>query len=165
MPGEFFYMALGGLGVSLAGFAGVISALDRRPGPASPSTLWRVRNVVLAGFTLTVVGFGVIAVHAATDGDVPLTVRIASGFVIAANGLRILTEMRPGPAWPGDSGRYRAIAIELVLIAGFLVAAITARPGLFQLLLIGQLGFPLSVFLFTVEDATRGGPAVSSPEP
>jgi len=157
-------MALGGLGVSLAGFAGIISALERRPAPASAVTQWRVRNIALAGFTLTITGFGVIAVHAATGGDVPLTVRIGSGFLIVANALRIYSEMRPGPSWPGDDGRRRAIVIELALIAGFVFTTITARHGILQLLLIGQLGFPLSVFLFTVEDATRGEPAPVEPQ-
>lgn len=37
MPGEFYFIAFGGLGVSFAGFAGLISALDR--GPAAQSVV------------------------------------------------------------------------------------------------------------------------------
>lgn len=58
MPGEFFFMALGGLGVSLAGFVGIITALDRSGDARSVIAMWRLRNIVWAGFTLTIIGFG-----------------------------------------------------------------------------------------------------------
>src|SRR4029077_15770764 len=78
MPGESYFMAFGGLGVSLAGFAGLISALDRRPAAHSALVAWRIRNIVFLGFSLTFVGFGTVALYAVTGADLPLTVRIAS---------------------------------------------------------------------------------------
>ena len=36
MPGEFFFMSMGGLGMSLAGFGGLIAALTPKKEAASP---------------------------------------------------------------------------------------------------------------------------------
>jgi hypothetical protein len=47
MPGEFFFMALRGLGVSLAGFAGLIATFDRRAGSGDPIPTWRIRGIRL----------------------------------------------------------------------------------------------------------------------
>lgn len=158
MPGEFFFMALGGLGVSLAGFVGIITALDRSEDARSVISMWRVRNIVWAGITLTIIGFGIVAIHTATGDNVGLTIRITSLFVIVINGVRLLTEFRPGLAWPDRNSLRMAVLLESVGIVGFGVAAITAHVGLFQLLLVYQLGFPLSIFFFTIRDTAGGGP-------
>ena len=47
MPGEFYFMAMGGLGVSLAGFAGLIAALTPKKAAASPVTKWRITQIVV----------------------------------------------------------------------------------------------------------------------
>lgn len=152
MPGEFFFMALGGLGVSLAGFVGIITALDHREDARSEVSRWRVRNIVRAGFTLTLIGFGTVAVYSASGADLDLTIRIASLFAVVANGTRMVVEFKPGPAWPDRSQWRIAILIELLLAAGFVVTSIVPSVGLFQVLLIFALGFPLSIFFFTIRD-------------
>ena len=156
MPGEFFFMALGGLGVSLAGFVGIITALDRREDSNSEVSRWRVRNIVRAGFTLTIIGFGTVAVYSVTGEDVDLTIRLISVFTIVANGLRARTELKPGPAWP-DRAQWRfGLFMELALMVGYAAAVIVPSVGLLQLLLIFQLGFPLSIFFFTIRDISAG---------
>lgn len=150
-------MAIGGLGVSLAGFVGIITALDRRDEARSAISMWRLRNIVQAGFALTVIGFGTVAIYSATGDDVEATIQIASALVILINGLRLLTEFRPGPEWPDERGRRIAIGLETVLLLGFGVSAVVAEVGLFQVLLILQLGFPLSIFFFTIRDTAGSG--------
>lgn len=152
MPGEFFFMALGGLGVSLAGFVGIITALDSREDARSAVSSWRVRNIVRSGFTLTLIGFGIVAVYAASGEDLDLTVRLAALFAILANGTRLRMEFRRGPAWP-DADRWRvAVAMESLLLAAFAVAVVFPSVGFLQILLIFQLGFPLSIFYFTIRE-------------
>jgi len=157
MPGEFFFMALGGLGVSLAGFVGIITALDRSHDARSIISMWRLRNIVWAGFTLTIVGFGIVAVYAVTGDELDTAVRIAALFAILANGIRSLIEFRPGPAWPSRKGWAVAILLEGIVLAGLVATALTTQVGLLQLMLIFQLGFPLSIFFFTIRDAAGGG--------
>ena len=159
VPGEFFLMALGGLGVSLAGFVGIITALDRREDARSEVSLWRVRNIVRAGFTLTLIGFGTVAVYPLTGDDTELTIGLASVFAVLASLVRLRAEFRPGPAWPDEGRRRTAVLIEFVGIIGFLISAVVGSVGLFQVLLVYQLGFPLSIFFFTIRDAAGGGGA------
>ena len=149
MPGEFFFMGVGGLGVSLAGFAGLISALD--PSPASPVKTWRIRNIVMSAFLLTFVGFGTVAVHTLTV-DVELTVRIISAafaFLLLA---RFSREIRPGPAWPNRRALLMAQLVGLSLIALLIVNAVVASLGFLQLLLLYELTDPVMIFVFAVRD-------------
>ena len=146
-------MALGGLGVSLAGFVGIITALDRRVDARSPVSLWRVRNIVGAGFTLTIIGFGIVAVYAATGDNAALTIRIASAVAILLILVRLRAEFGRSPAWSNDRSRRIAIGMEALGAAGFAVTLVNGNVGLFQLLLIYQLGFPLSIFYNTIRDA------------
>lgn len=156
VPGEFYFMALGGLGVSLAGFAGVIAALDRRPEAHSPIATWRIRNIVISGFTLTLAGFGIIAIHAVTREQVSLTVRIISVLLAIAVAGRMSVEMRPGPAWPSTFGWRFAVGSSLLLVIGYLASAVRGGVGLLQLMLVFHLLDPLSIFLNTARDAASG---------
>lgn len=156
MPGEFYFMALGGLGVSLAGFAGVIAALDRRPEAQSPIATWRIRNIVISGFTLTLAGFGVIAIHAVTRQQVSLTVRIISVLLAIGVTARALVEMRPGPAWPSTFGWRFAVGSSLLMVVGYLTSAVRGGVGLLQLMMLFHLLDPLSIFLNTARDAASG---------
>lgn len=149
-------MALGGLGVSLAGFAGLIAALDQRPDAHSPIAIWRIRNIVISGFTLTVAGFGVIAVHAVTGGNVALTVRITSVLLAIGVAVRMSVEMRPGPAWPSQFGWRFAVGTSALLVIGYLSSAIRGGVGLLQVILVFHLLDPLSIFLNTARDAAGG---------
>src|SRR5436190_16148095 len=75
VPSESYFMAFGGLGLSLAGFAGLISALTRRPSTNMVLVAYRVRTIVFLGFSLTFVGFVTVALYSVTGADVPATVR------------------------------------------------------------------------------------------
>ena len=104
MPGEFYFMAVGGLGVTLAGFAGLIAALEGRTGVRqSAIDGWRIRHVVYQGFGVTFVAFATVALYTVTQ-DVARTVQlgtVAAVLTVAANWRSLL----PGPAWPDDRRR------------------------------------------------------------
>ncbi len=149
-------MALGGLGVSLAGFAGLISALDRRPGAHSPVAAWRIRNVVIGGFTITGAGFGIVALYTLTGGDLPLTARLGSAALAISTLRPLLVEQRKGPAWPSERGRRAAIGGTLVLLATALGNVAVGGLGYLQLLLLLWLIGPISIFINTVRDVAAG---------
>lgn len=155
VPGEFYFMALGGLGVSLAGFAGVIAALDRPSESQSPVAAWRIRNIVIGGFTLTIAGFAVIAVHAVTGGNVTLTVRIISVLLFLSHPVRMAFEARPGPAWPSEFGRRFALGTAILYMAGYAASAIRGGAGFLELMLLLELLDPLSIFFNTARDVAR----------
>jgi hypothetical protein len=150
VPGEFFFMAIGGLGVSLAGFAGLIATLDRRALSGNPIAAWRIRNIVIRGFLVTIIGFGTVAVHTVTE-DLEMSIRIGSLF-LALMVLLVVRETRPGPAWPDDRMRRRIrlsipFAVTLVLMNVAL-----AEVGFLQLLLLAFLGGAFGIFINAVRE-------------
>ena len=149
-------MAIAGLGVSLAGFAGLISALDRSPDAHSPVAAWRIRNIVIGGFALTFAGFVTVALYRVTASDLTLTIRLASLVLAVANVLPMRSESRAGPAWPSERGRYLAIAATLLLVAVDLGNVWVGSLGYLQLLFLFQLIGPASIFFNTIRDVARG---------
>ena len=151
MPGEFYFMAVGGLGVTLAGFAGLIAALQ---GPEGPVAAWRIRNIVYGGFTVTFIGFGTVALYYLTQ-DVTTTVRLASVAMVATQ-LARWGEVRPGPAWPNERRRRGYIISGLVVVIAMLVNVALASVGYLQLLLLLLLFSAAGIFARAVRDFTRG---------
>ena len=152
MPGEFYFMSMGGLGLSLAGFAGLIAALG--PSGEHPEIgAWRIVNIVKSGLLVTFLGFGTIAVTAVTD--VPLSVRIISG--IAAIAVFRLTEMatRAGPAWPDDQERVGSrrllLATPLLIIPNVILGSV----GYLHVILIGLLALPAGTLVTAVGGLTE----------
>jgi hypothetical protein len=164
MPSEFYFMAFGGLGVSLAGFAGLISALDRSPAAHSAVAAYRVRGIVYLGFCLTLVGFGTVALYTVTGGSLTLTVRIAT-VALALMTLRGLNESRPGPAWRSEGERRVSIAVLTVIMTVTLGNVVVADLGYLQLLLLLQLSGPMSIFYNTIRDATEDAGDEEGPNP
>jgi hypothetical protein len=154
VPGEFYFMAIGGLGVTLAGFAGLIAALERREGGHSPVAAWRIRNVVYSGFGVTFVGFATVALYTITQ-NVTLTVRLATIVMlltVAANWRSLL----PSAALRSQRQRRVAIVMRLAVGAAALVNIALASVGYLQLLLLILLFGPIGIFVLAVADVTRG---------
>ena len=150
MPGEFYFMAVGGLGVTLAGFAGLIAALQGREGPVAA---WRIRNVVYLGLGVTFLGFATVALYTITQ-DVTLTVRLASILMVLtrAAGWR---ELRPSAAWRDERQRRGAIFIQVAFAAAVVVNVAVASVGYLQLLLLVLLLAPAGIFARAVREVTR----------
>ena len=159
MPDEFYFMAIGGLGVTLAGFAGLIAALQ---GPEGPVAAWRIRNIVSQGFGVTLVGFATVALYGLTQ-DVTLTVRLASIVMVVTLAAR-WSESRPGPAWPNDRRRRGYILSQLVAAIAMAVNIALASVGYLQILLLLLLFVPVGTFARSVRDVTQGTDADSVPD-
>jgi hypothetical protein len=157
MPNESYFMAFAGLGLSLAGFAGLISAIA---GPRAASNAavaaYRIRAIVVLGFCLTFAGLGTVAGYAVT-GDLGMTVRIGS-LLMAVPFLRgLLIDTRPGPVWENQRERQSNVAGLLVLLAACLANVAVANEAALQvLLLLGLIG-PTTIFYNTIKDATGQG--------
>ena len=162
MPDESFFMAFGGLGLSLAGFAGLIAALI--PHPANPAVAaYRIRTIVVLGFSLTFVGFGTVAVHTVT-GDVTTAIRVGTALMAIPFGRGLLIDTRSGPMWPVESERRITLAIVLLLLAGTVGNIVVANVGYLLLLMLAGLLGPVTIFYNTIRDAT-GGDAATRPAP
>ena len=151
VQGEFYFMAVGGLGVTMAGFAGLVAALQGREGPVAA---WRIRNVVYQGFGVTVAGFAPVALYTLTQ-DLILTVRLAS-VVLVLTRAATWGELRPSAAWRTERQRRGGIILQLAfaIAAGLNVAL--ASIGYLELLLLVFLLAPAGIFALAVRDVTSG---------
>jgi hypothetical protein len=154
VPGEFYFMAIGGLGVTLAGFAGLIAALQ---GPEGPVAAWRIRNVVYAGFSVTTIGFSTVALYTITQ-DLTLTIRLAAIVMLLTLAARWV-EWRPGPAWPNERRRRGYLVGQLLVAVAIALNIALASLGYLQLLLLFLLSVPAGIFARAVRDVTRSDPS------
>ncbi|MDH3249239.1 MAG: hypothetical protein OEQ47_09770 [Acidimicrobiia bacterium] len=159
-----FFMTMGGLGVSLAGFGGLFSALHHDDSGMDPAIYrWRMREIVLSSFRLAFLGFGVVVVHGFTD-DVAATARIISGLAVVTGFASLLTSMKPGPAWPNETDRRGAIggsSMSLLVVAGNVVAGSQVYLRVVMLIPLLQ---PALVFIRATIDATGSAAGAAAVE-
>jgi hypothetical protein len=160
VPNESFFMAMGALGVSLAGFAGLIAALDRTSG-RSPIAAYRITGIVFQGLSLTVAGFAAVAAYTITGENLTLTIRIVT-VLLAAPLVRGFLQARPGPAWPRERERWIVIGGLAVLTLATLANVYFASLGYLMFLMMAALLGPVQIFYNTVRDAAREAPAATA---
>ena len=155
MPNAAFLMTVGGLGVSFAGFAGLITALDRRPTKPEAVIEWRIRNLVLDSFMITAICFGAVALFEITDGDLALTIRIAA--VVAL--LRWARAMSPsnltGPAWEGYGKQQWWFSILGLSFgaATWVFCFVVATMDAFLIVVLFSMFGPMTILYNTIHDA------------
>jgi len=154
VPGESFFLAFGAIGLSLAGFAGLIAALERNPADRSAVSAYRIRNIVFLGFGLSIAGLGTIAAYSATGSDLPLTIRTGTILLVLLFLRGLVFETRPGPAWPSERERLTSMGVVIAMLLVTLGNLVVANLGYLELLmLLGLLG-PISIFYNTIRAAT-----------
>ena len=151
MTDEFFWLTFGGLGVSLAGFAGLIHALDRSSDAGSPVTKWRINNIVAGGLTIALSGLLVWPVFR-MSGDIEFTMRFVSGFLVVFSLMQMPSQFRPGPAWQSESQRRVVLGISLVLVALMASNVFFASVGFLELLFVLAVAGPMGTFANAVRD-------------
>lgn len=144
MPGEFFFMSMGGLGMSLAGFGGLIAALTPRKETASPVARWRITHIVTWGLQLTIVGFGVIVIQSIVE-DAAMTARITSGAVVVIHLLRFKSN-RPGAAFRNEAERKRSVGITVGVILVVAPNMILGSVGYLHAIMLIMFAGPASIF-------------------
>ena len=155
MPGEFFFMAVGGLGVSLAGFAGLLSTFASSEARSSEVWRWRIKEVVRSGLMTTFTGFGVVALFAVTE-DAAVTARVISGLVAATLALTHSKMGRPGPAWPNERRRRTVWAVGWFVVGLVATNIVLGSVGLLHVIMLILLWMPASVFVAAVADTFSG---------
>ena len=146
------FTALAGVGISLAGFAGVIAALGRRPGEHSLILAYRISNIVFLGLARAIAAYGTLVAFTISGGDVAFAVRVGSVLVLLPY-LRGFRELRPGPSWPDERQRRMGLAVlvGMILLTGANVAI--ASLGYLELLLLAALVIgPGLIFFNTIRD-------------
>jgi uncharacterized membrane protein len=153
-----------GLGVSLAGFAGLIHALDRSGSAENPVTKCRIRNIVNGGFGINLAGLLVWPVFRVTE-DVELTVGIVSGFMLVGLLRQSYTDYQPGPAWPSESQRRRTLAVNGVIIALMGLNLFITSVGFLEFLFVLAVLAPIGTFTRAVSGLHDHGATLADETP
>jgi len=164
MPEASYFMVFAGLGVSLAGFAGLIHALDRSPERRSPVTAYRVRNIVLLGFWLTITSFLTIAMFTVTGGNVSIAIRAGTLFQSLSFLRGLLSDLRAGPAWTNERERRVSYLILVTMLAITLGNVVVGSVGYLELIMVMGLIGPMSIFYNTIRAATVPERVTHQPE-
>jgi hypothetical protein len=148
-------MAFGGLGLSLAGFTGLISTLSKRPAADAVLAAYRTRTIVFLGFSLTFAGFGTVAAYGLLAPDVTAAVRIGTALMLIPFAHGLLVDTRPGPVWPDESQRRGTILVLIAMMAIAVGNLAVASVGYLQVVMLLGLVGPVTIFYNTIRDASR----------
>ena len=148
-------MAIGGLGVSLAGFAGLIAAFTPEQQRDSALARWRIARVVSWGLHVTFLGFGVVAIYSLIE-DSEQTARIASGLGALLMAVRSWRASRPSAAWPDERWRRSTMALWAFQCAFVLGNVAVGSVGYLHVIMLVFLAEPAAIFVSAIQDATRG---------
>lgn len=150
MTDQFYFTALAGIALSVAGFAGLVTAL-RQDGRWSRADIWRLRNIVQVSLTIVVLALIPQPIYRAVGGDEQLTIRIVSALLVVmfADGIRrVVSERREwGAAW----ARRTVAIVGAQLVAQLANVLIASLPLLLFGLLLGMI-FPMQLFLRVIQD-------------
>jgi hypothetical protein len=158
MSDEGFFLTMAGLGMSFAGFAGLMNALRRRGETWAPMELYQLRIIVayaiatLFGSLLTV---PFVELFGPREGLQWLGLVMA--FVSAALGLgNLISDIRQGHGIVLPT-RVRATftAITILGLVALVGTAITGAPVLYRVALLLMLAMPAGTFAYVVARIER----------
>ena len=150
MTGQFFFTTVSALALSIAGFAGIVTAL-RQEGRWPKTWLWRLRAIVGESLTITVVGMLPLPIYYASGGDEPLTIRLMSAVLVGKFVLAIWRTLPQRAEW-GTRFVVRAIVL-LVIQAGAQLANLwLAWLAVLMFGLLAWLSFPIQLLFAIIGD-------------
>ena len=150
MADQFYFTAIAGLALSVAGFAGLVTAL-RRDSRWSRTELWRLRNIVRSSLMIVVFGLIPQPIYRAVGGDEQVTIRIVSALLVVVCADNIRRAFAERHQW--GVGWFRSSLVItpaqlLVQLANVLVASLPLLLFSYLLWLI----FPMQLFLRVIRD-------------
>ena len=153
-------MAMGGLGVSLAGFPGLITAFNSTAISGSPVAIFRLRHRVPQ-----LRRHGRRLRHRrGPRGDRPRPPADDPHrrHPPALPYVRGFLQARPGPSWPDERQRWTTIISLVVLTLATLANLVFASLGYLEVLLMAGLVGPITIFYNTIRDYTRSSPVAAA---
>jgi len=141
----FFFLSLAGLGLSVAGFAGLVSAFRRRDEGWTRTELWRLRTIARLSFTLVFLALLPFPLFA-LSGDEVLVIRLMSALVVLLYVGDIVAPRFDRDNWSSRSWLASAL-VDAAFALVSLVNLFVAQTGLLELALILRLLHPINLFL------------------
>jgi hypothetical protein len=141
----FFFLSMAGLGLSVAGFAGLVSAFRRRDEGWTRTELWRLRTIARLSFVLVFLALLVFPLYA-LSGDETAVIRVLSASIVLLYLGEIIAPGFDRTNWPGRSWLYSALVDALFALVS-LVNLVAGQTGLLELALVLRLLHPVNLFL------------------
>lgn len=151
MTGQFYFTTLAAIALSVAGFASLVAAL-RSDGRWSQDDLWRLRSIVRESLTAVVLSVLPLPIYYAVGGEEPLTIRVASGLIVANFAYAIWGIWRQRKDWKDAAWIRRAIVLVGLQLLLQLANVWLASLPLLMFGLLGILVHPMQLFLRVLAD-------------
>jgi hypothetical protein len=144
MTFEFFYLSIAALALSVAGFAGLVTAFRHDEGWTRAS-LWRLRNIVRLSIALVLIALLPIPVFALTN-DEPIAIRVTAVALVGILLYDLFSALRGRGQWSDTTWVWLYLVIGSLELALHIATFVFASPGLLMLSLIGRLEHPMHLF-------------------
>ena len=158
MLDEGFFLTIAGLGMSFAGFAGLMNALRRRGETWEPMELYQLRIIV--AYAVTTLFAALLVIPFVELFGQPAGIQWLSALVLVVSAALALGNMRSDLA--GAHGtvlstriRVTFTTITVVGLIALIGTAITGAPALYRLALILLLAMPAGTFAYVVARINR----------
>lgn len=145
MRDAFFFLSIAGLGVSVAGFAGLMTAFRKRDQGWTRAELWRLRAIPRFSFTLVFLSLAPFPLYSLL-GQEELVVRIVSGLVVLVHLYDIISPRFDMASWPGSSWHV-STAVESAVALVSIGNIFAAQTGLLEVALLVRLVHPIDLFM------------------
>lgn len=145
MRDAFFFLSVAGLALSVAGFAGIVSAFRNREQGWTRTELWRLRAIPRLSITLVFLALLPFPLYALT-GDEALVIRAVSGLVILAYVGEMVAAAFDRASWPGRTWLVGAAGSAVFALVS-LVNLVVAHVGLLEIALLLLLLEPAALFV------------------
>jgi len=133
----FFFLSIAALGVSVAGFAGLVTAFRQRDQGWTRPELWRLRTIARLSFTLVFLALLPFPLFSLT-ADEALVIRLVSGLIVVLYLGEIVGPRFDRANWPGRTWIWSAF-VDAVFALVLVVILVTAQTCLLELALALRL--------------------------
>jgi len=144
----FFFLSVAGLGMSVAGFAGLVSAF-RRGEAWDRVELWRLRSIARLSFLVVFIGLAVFPVFALL-GDEAATIRWVSGAIAGLYVIEIVLARRDTLNWPTRTWLVGSLLADGVFAAINAANVVLGLTALLEVGLLLRLVHPVNLFLLVL---------------
>ena len=151
IPEGPFLFSVAALSVTLAGFAGLVSAFRRGAGWTALD-VFRLREIAEFGLGNALLALLLVPLST-TLGDVGLALRIcgATGVLVVLGGMRVLLRRQRRLGVPSERGWYiLAGALDAGAVGAGIATAVAGTVGLFEWQLLFLLGRPMLAFVLVL---------------
>jgi hypothetical protein len=145
---QFFFLSVAGLGMSVAGFAGLVSAF-RRGEAWDRVELWRLRSIARLSFLVVFLGLAVFPVYTFL-GDEAATIRSMSAAIVGLYVIEIVLARRDTVNWPTRTWLVSSLLADGVFAAINAVNVVVGLTALLEVGLLLRLVHPVNLFLLVL---------------